>query len=860
MSKPPCLPAANVPSRPWQRAFGWRLAQVDNWKGPDDICAKAFGGILPRLWYVETRLRPATVLRALPQSLLLPMKENTPSRPVDPQLALHNLRQRAERRRLVTESLPADAPPDTQRLVQELQVHQIELEMQYEELLLAQTEAENSRAQYVDLYDFAPVGYCTVAVNGTLLQLNLRASELLGEERKRLLGRRLALFVVPAERHLFAEFMARLWAAPSQRQSCELTICGPHGQPFFAQLEGMVTPDMDADGQLPSSCRLVLLDVTARREAADQLAASEARFRATFEQARDGMALVENFRFVDANAAALNLLGVADKGRVVGRHLQEFWPEFQPDGRRSMDLLTHCLQTARQRGWCRLEWMRYSAAGEEIWDEMSFNPVHINGRPALHAAWRDVTARKLGEEQLRESEARLQMALAASGTGVWGWELASNALYQDERARAIFNLPEPPAGSAQSFSALHAFIHPADVATVEQCLQQAQREGTLFDIEHRLLLPGGDVHYVAAMGRFSYDESTGEPVRLSGLVRDVTARRRVEEALGYKNRLLDNILRHLPVLLARLGPDGRYREHVGQTVGRLGLAENELVGQRAEDVFPESAAHFRYMLAGHSHTYVTQVERGGQTIYLQGYGFFDAEQQEVVIFALDITESEQLKAEATRQQLRQQQEVLSAILTTQEEERRRIAEGLHNGVGQLLYATRLHLDTLPPSEVGRASQHLLNEAIEATRSISFELTPSILEDFGLVVALRELVSRIPQRLHVDLHLRGLAEPLPALLATAVYRIVQELLNNVMKHAQAQEVFASVAREDDQLHLSVEDDGLGMDPAQAGQPGKGGIGLAGIRTRVGLLGGTFTINSRLGRGTGVFLQVPVPAAE
>lgn len=656
------------------------------------------------------------------------MNEFTPGPPDDSQPGLHNLRQRAERRRLVTESLPADAPPDTQRLVQELQVHQIELEMQYEELLLAQAEAESSRAQYVDLYDFAPVGYCTLAANGTLQQLNLRTSQLLGEDRRRLLGRRLALFVVPAERHLFAEFVARLWASPGQRHSCELAMGGPHGRPFFAQLEGSVTaPDDEAAGRPAGSCRLVLLDITARRQATDQLAASEARFRATFEQARDGMVLIEDFRFVDVNAAALGLLGLADKSQVLGRPLQAFWPERQPDGRRSLDLLTACLHDAQQRGWCRLEWMRYSAAGEEIWDELSFNPVLVNGRPLLHAAWRDVTARKRGEE-----------------------------------------------------------------------------------------------------------------------------------ALGYKNRLLGNILRHLPVVLGRLGPDGRYREHAGHSLRRLGLADNELVGQRAEDMFPESAAHFRYMLAGHSHTYVTHIERKGQPIYLQCFGFFDAEQQEVVIFAIDITESELIKAEATRLQLRQQQEVLSAILTTQEEERRRIAEALHNGVGQLLYATRLHLDALPPSEVGRASQQLLNEAIEATRTISFELTPSILEDFGLVTALRELASRIPPSLHVDLNLRGLAEPLPALLATAVYRIVQELLNNVMKHAQAQEVFVQVAREDDQLHLSVEDDGVGMDSNQPARTGKGGIGLAGIRTRVGLLGGTFALHSHPGRGTAVFLQVPVPA--
>ncbi|MWU18964.1 PAS domain-containing protein, partial [Escherichia coli] len=130
-----------------------------------------------------------------------------------------------------------------------------------------------------------------------------------------------------------------------------------------------------------------------------------------------------------------------------------------------------------------------------------------------------------------------------------------------------------------------------------------------------------------------------------GLVRDITARRAVEEDLGYKNRQLDNILQNLPVLLARLGPDGRYREHIGQVVRRLGLAENELVGQLAVEVFPESAPHFRRLLAGERHSYVTSVVRNGQPIYLQCFGFFDDEQQEVVIFALDITEPELLKEE-----------------------------------------------------------------------------------------------------------------------------------------------------------------------------------------------------------------------
>ncbi len=524
-----------------------------------------------------------------------PSPAPAPDADADAHPALQGLRARAERRGLVATSLLPGTAPDVQRLVQELQVHQIEFEMQYEALLLAQAEAERSRAEYLDLYDYAPVGYCTLDAGGTLRQLNLRTGQLLGQERQRLLGRRLALFVDPAERDRLAGFLARLWARPGQRQSCELAMRRADDAPFVGQLEGVVLAEGRDASQPASTCRLVLLDVTARRRAQDELNA--------------------------------------------------------------------------------------------------------------------------------------------------------------------------------------------------------------------------------------------------------------------KNRLLDTIVQQMPVLLARFGPDGRCRELVGPALRRLGLADNELVGQVAGQVFPAMAPHLQRLLAGHRESYVLPLTHHERSVVLHCSGFFDTERQEVVVFALDITDSEQLKAAANQQQ----QALLAAVLSTQEEERRRIAEALHNSVGQLLYGTRLHLDALPPSEAVRASQLLLNEAIEATRSISFELTPTILEDFGLAVALQELVSRIPGSLAVDLNLRGLAQPLPPLLATAAYRIVQELLNNVMKHAQAQEVFVQVSHEEGQLYLSVEDDGVGLPPDEAQAPPLG-IGLAGIRTRAGLLGGTVTVQSRPGRGTGFFLQIPVAAGE
>ncbi|UYZ58967.1 response regulator [Hymenobacter latericus] len=223
----------------------------------------------------------------------------------------------------------------------------------------------------------------------------------------------------------------------------------------------------------------------------------------------------------------------------------------------------------------------------------------------------------------------------------------------------------------------------------------------------------------------------------------------------------------------------------------------------------------------------------------------------------DVTERNRLMEQTAKMRLQREKEVLSAIMHTQEDERKRIAEALHNGVGQLLYASKLHLDSTPVDETRRtAAVGLLNEAIKATRTISFELTPNVLEDFGLKSALEELCKRIPkQNLHVHLSVGELPPAMPRLVETATYRIAQELLNNVIKHAHAREAFVYVEPQGKKLHLSVEDDGCGFDVEKAREK-RGGIGLAGIRNRVGLLGGELTIRSRQGLGTTITVELPL----
>jgi PAS domain S-box-containing protein len=181
---------------------------------------------------------------------------------------------------------------DLQRLVHELQVHQAELEMQHEELLLSQSALEESRYEYVHLYEAAPIGYFTLNGKGLILKVNPVGNQLLGTDRSVLLNRLFRVFILPQERAAFDAFLAKATEAGS-KQSGEFELMPKHGRRLVAQLEVHVItvgekPLSDAVAvemaSTASRCLLAVVDVTARKEAEHKLRESQAALKAMNEQ------------------------------------------------------------------------------------------------------------------------------------------------------------------------------------------------------------------------------------------------------------------------------------------------------------------------------------------------------------------------------------------------------------------------------------------------------------------------------------------------------------------------------------------------------------------------------------------------
>jgi len=215
--------------------------------------------------------------------------------------------------------------------------------------------------------------------------------------------------------------------------------------------------------------------------------------------------------------------------------------------------------------------------------------------------------------------------------------------------------------------------------------------------------------------------------------------------------------------------------------------------------------------------------------------------------------------------------ILSAkLVDAQEDERRRVAKEIHDGLGSNLVAIKYGLESIlirmqqnKPYREGMTLEQIIDyvkETIEEARRISFDLRPSVLDDMGLSAAIRWICRRygeIYPNIRVEKRLDPEEIDVPQSLKVVVFRVLQEAMNNVMKHSKADMVHLDVQRTDGRLELEVRDNGQGFDPRErSGREAKGGVGLTSMRERVELSGGALDITSEKGMGAAIHAVWPL----
>ncbi len=358
-----------------------------------------------------------------------------------------------------------------------------------------------------------------------------------------------------------------------------------------------------------------------------------------------------------------------------------------------------------------------------------------------------------------------------------------------------------------------------------------------------------DAHLEALKNRVAGETDDAGVVVLHG---DLNAARRASEEMVKEAEHLfaafrNNQLAEAGNRMARM--DQRYddvRRALFQLRTHIGAIQKEVFARQTASA--RMHQKFEYFIAG-----LILLMVGGATFF----GYVTAKQDEAYA-------QERERARIRKQAMEVRTRVLKQVMAAQEEERRRIARDLHDEIGQCLTSLLIGLKTVEgASSIGDARIHaaelrrIASMALDEVKRMARGLRPSVLDDVGLSAALERLADDFAHAhdLTFDVKISGLESlRLPEAVETALYRIAQEAITNVVKHAAAQNILLHVEREAGAVHMKVADDGRGFSIHDART--EGGLGLSGMRERVALMDGTISIESQPGQGTRIGVSIPL----
>jgi PAS domain S-box-containing protein len=590
------------------------------------------------------------------------------------------------------------------------------------------------------------------------------------------------------------------------------------------------------------------------------------RYRRLVESSPDGILIVEDERIAFVNAAAVALFGASDPHQVVGRSLFDLL-----DAESHASVREHLLRW--QGGGTALpldvKILRLDGKTRDI--SLAGAPLAAEGDRAIQLMVRDTTEPQNAQRALRDSEERLTLAVAGAQEGVWDWNLETNAVVYSARWKQMLGYAgeeiEP------HLSAWERLVHPDDRSRADRANDSVARgERATYEAEFRLRHKDGRYIHVLSRGFPMRREPGGPVVRIVGTHFDLSERKRAEAALreneerlmlafaGAQEGVWDwNLETGAVVYSTRwkemLGyADDEIEPHVSAWERLLHPDDMERAQQVNESVMRGASTYegeFRLRHKdGHyvpvlSRGYPVRREPGGSVVRIVGTHF-------------DLTERKRAEAERARS------EFLTRLVFAQEDERRRIAREMHDQFGEQLTALALRIRMLKDACDGHDDWRAHVESIEAIAQrldrdvdhLVWELRPTALDDLGLRAALANYVQDWSNRVGISakLHTSGLLDDrLPSDAETALYRIAQEALTNVAKHARAANVEIILERRAENVLLIIEDDGVGFDPAAAGNDARG-FGLLGMHERAGLVGAMLEIESSAGNGTTVLVRM------
>lgn len=515
--------------------------------------------------------------------------------------------------------------------------------------------------------------------------------------------------------------------------------------------------------------------------------------------------------------------------------------------------------------------------GSKIYFENTFQPAYNEKKEIVGAiiSSKDITDKKRSQQTIQESEERLQFALEAASQVAWDWNLQNNEVIYSGSYKKLYGFTKNELKN--DFSDWVSRIHPDDRKKMQDLVTaHIQSRNLDHDSQYRIRDSEGNYRWIMAKGRLvSFDEE-GKPLRMIGTHTDITEAVNRELELKQINERFNCMMQATHELLWEWDVVNNkiFRSKDGKR-NALELANGspiERMDQLLQRVHPDDLENVHGILnevlkAPHGHTFELEYRfrrRNGEFAYVYDRAILlrDDNNQPVRVIgsAQDISERKRLEKDLLKNELEYQRLLHQATVESQENERAEIGKELHDNINQVLTTTKLYLELVRSNEelkedLVTKSLANINSIIQELRLLSRSLMDPSIGDLGLTDTIRDLIENLhlTQKIKVefcaDENIETLLDNQQKL---TVFRIIQECINNVLRHSHASFVRLALTRHENEVKLLVSDNGVGFLPETT----RKGAGLKNIQNRIYLINGTLHLESSPGKGCTLQLQFPI----
>ncbi|WP_461632185.1 sensor histidine kinase [Labilibaculum euxinus] len=450
-------------------------------------------------------------------------------------------------------------------------------------------------------------------------------------------------------------------------------------------------------------------------------------------------------------------------------------------------------------------------------------------------------------KELKSSRNRLLRMLDANSDGVWEHNFTMKTTYISKNIWEKLGYNSDLIQNTPEF--VERLIHPDDLKiflSERKKLESGQSD--LFVVEFRIQAKNKTWMWLKAKAKIMNFESQKQAINLVGTLIDITQRKEAEKKIKASEKRWRSLIEQAADEIIILNFDGQIMDVNLAATTMLGYTRDEIIGSNV------TLLDHKFEL-DQLHSYWQKLNPKNPSLKLESVQQRKDKTTfpvEIHFSLIDLPDSRLILAVISDISVRQETErkVLNAVIETEENERKRFATDLHDSIGPLLSSINLYLSALAKSKLSdrnekiiTASREIVNETLVNIKEISNNLSPHVLNDFGLVNAIHSFINQInlSKSINITLDSKNLEGRLNQQVEVVIYRVVTELINNTIKHAGASNIQITLSKENNSLNLIYIDDGKGFNPQEISIE-TSGMGLYNILSRIRSLNGTHNIQS------------------